>query len=70
MNTRIETTQNDEHHYETDYTIFIMIDRNPTQLPLATMQGHDENGYYSTGLTIYARPASSDHHNNNNNNSA
>ena len=59
MNARVETTQNDERYYETDYTIFIMIDGNPTQLPLATMQGYDDNGYYGTGLTIYARPVAS-----------
>lgn len=67
MNARVETTQSDESYYETDYTIFVTINGNPTQLPLATKQGHDENGYYGTGFTIYARPASSDHHNNNNN---
>ena len=40
-----------------------MIDGNPTQLPLATMQGYDENGYYGTGFTIYARLANSDRNN-------
>lgn len=63
MNARVETTHDDERHDETDYTIFVMIDGNPTQLPLATMQGYDENGYYGTGFTIYARPANSDHNN-------
>lgn len=63
MNARVETTNDDERYDETDYTIFVMIDGNPTQLPLATMQGYDENGYYGTGFTIYARPASS-HRNN------
>ena len=29
-----------------------MVDGNPTQLPLATMQGYDENGYYGTGFTL------------------
>lgn len=57
MNARVETTQNDEHYYDTDYTLFAMIDGNPSQLPLATMQGYDENGYYGTGFTIYVRPA-------------
>ena len=59
MNARVETTHDDERYYETDYTIFVMIDGNPTQLPLATMQGYDENGYYGTGFTIYVRPANS-----------
>lgn len=57
MNAHVETTHDDERYYETDYTIFVMIDGNPSQLPLATMQGYDENGYYGTGFTIYARPA-------------
>ena len=63
MNARAETTQNDESYYETDYTIFVMIDGNPSQLPLATMQGYDENGYYGTGFTIYVRPTISDNTN-------
>lgn len=63
MSTRVETTQSDERYYETNYTIFIMIDGNPTQLPLATMQGYDENGYYGTGFTIYACLANSDRNN-------
>lgn len=63
MNARVEATQNDESYYETDYTIFAMIDGNPSQLPLATMQGYDENGYYGTGFTIYVRPTISDNTN-------
>ena len=45
------------------YTIFVMIYGNPSQLPLATMQGYDENGYYGTGFTIYVRPTISDNTN-------
>lgn len=52
MNARVETTHDDERYYETDYTIFVMVDGNPTQLPPATMQGYDENGYYGTGFTL------------------
>lgn len=63
MNARVETTHSDERYYETDYTIFVMIDGNPSQLPLATMQGYDENGYYGTGFTIYVRPTISDNTN-------
>ena len=55
MNARIETTHDDEHYHETDYTIFITIHGNPSQLPLTTMQGHDENGYYGTGFTLTVR---------------
>lgn len=43
------------------YTIFVMVDGNPTQLPLATVRGSDGNGYYGTGFTLTAtvktRPA-------------
>ena len=63
MNAHVETTHSDERYDETDYTIFVMVDGNPSQLPLATMQGYDESGYYGTGFTIYARPANSDHNN-------
>lgn len=55
MNARVETTHDDERYYETDYTIFIMIDGNPSRLPLTTMQGYDENGYYGTGFTLTVR---------------
>lgn len=55
MNARAETTHDDERYYETDYTLFVMVDGNPTQLPLATMQGYDENGYYGTGFTLTVR---------------
>ena len=57
MNAHIETTQNDERYDETDYTIFVMIDGNPTQLPLARLQGGDDNGYYGTGFNLFNRPA-------------
>ena len=55
MNARVETTHDDERHYETDYTLFVMADGNPTQLPLATLRGDDENGYYGTGFTLTVR---------------
>ena len=55
MNARVETTHDDERYYETDYTLFVTINGNPTQLPLATMQGYDENGYYGTGFTLTVR---------------
>ena len=37
MNAHVETTHSDERYDETDYTIFVMVDGNETQLPLATM---------------------------------
>ena len=65
MNARVEYTRNEKDIRDgwEKYTIFVMIDGNETQLPLATMQGYDESGYYGTGFTIYARPANSDHNN-------
>lgn len=43
------------------YTLFVMVDGNPTQLPLATVRGDNGNGYYGTGFTLTAtiktRPA-------------
>ncbi len=36
------------------YTIFVMVDGNPHQLPLATIRGDDGNGYYGTGFTLTA----------------
>ena len=55
MNARVEATQSDERYDETGYTIFVMIDGNPTQLPLAIMQGYDESGYYGTGFALTVR---------------
>ena len=46
------------------YTIFVMVDGNPSQLPLTTVRGDDGNGYYGTGFTLTVRPANSDHNNN------
>ena len=45
------------------YTIFVMVDGNPSQLPLATVRGDDGNGYYGTGFTLTVRPANSDRNN-------
>lgn len=36
------------------YTIFVLVDGNPSQLPLATIRGDDGNGYYGTGFTLTA----------------
>lgn len=36
------------------YTIFVLVDGNPSQLPLATIRGNDGNGYYGTGFTLTA----------------
>lgn len=56
MNAHVEYSRDDNYADGWEvYTIFVMVEGNPTQLPLATMQGYDENGYYGTGFTIYAR---------------
>lgn len=47
------------------YTIFVMVDGNPHQLPLATIRGDDGNGYYGTGFTLTAtiqKPPTVDRH--------
>ena len=62
MNAHAETTHNDERHYETDYTLFVMVDGNPTQPPLATTQGHNENGYHGTGSTLTVHPGRRQQH--------
>lgn len=36
------------------YTLFVMVDGNPTQLPLATVRGDNGNGYYGNGFTLTA----------------
>ena len=45
------------------YTIFVMVDGNPSQLPLATVCGDDGNGYYGTGFTLTVRPVRRDNAN-------
>lgn len=39
------------------YTIFVMVDGNQTQLPLATLRSDDGPGAYGTGFTLTVRPA-------------
>lgn len=41
------------------YTIFVMVEGNPTQLPLATLRGDDGPGGYGTGFTLTVRPSAS-----------
>ena len=58
----IDEENNDEGAVDPHiYTLFVMVDGNPTQLPLATVRGDNGNGYYGTGFTLTAtvktRPA-------------
>ena len=56
MNAHVEYSRDDNYHdgYET-YTIFVMIDGNQTQLPLARLRGDDGPGAYGTGFTLTVR---------------
>lgn len=56
MNARVEYSQDDNYvdGYEV-YTIFVMIEGNQTQLPLATLRGDDGPGAYGTGFTLTVR---------------
>lgn len=55
MNAHVEYNQDDNYadSYEI-YTIFVMIDGNPTQLPLAILRDDDGPGAYGTGFTLTA----------------
>ena len=63
MNAHVENNQDDDGYLTNDadgwetYTIFVMIEGNQTQLPLATLRGDDGPGAYGTGFTLTARPA-------------
>lgn len=56
MNAHVEYSQDDNYAdgYEI-YTIFVMIDGNQTQLPLAILRGDDGPGAYGTGFALTAR---------------
>lgn len=56
MNAHVEYSQDDNYAdgYEI-YTIFVMIEGNHTQLPLAILRGDDGPGAYGTGFTLTAR---------------
>lgn len=56
MNANVEYAQDDNYHdgYEV-YTIFVMVDGNQTQLPLARLRGDDGPGAYGTGFTLTVR---------------
>ena len=41
------------------YTLFVMVDGNPTQLPLATIRGDDGAGGYGTGFRVFANVVTS-----------
>ena len=44
----------DDEEAPSVYTLFVMVDGNPTQLPLATVRGDNGNGYYGNGFTLTA----------------
>lgn len=56
MNAHVEYSQDDNYvgGYEI-YTIFVMVDGNQTQLPLARLRGDGGPGGYGTGFTLTVR---------------
>lgn len=62
MNAHVEYSRDDNYADGWEvYTIFVMVEGNQTQLPLATLRGDDGPGAYGTGFTLTVRPASGDH---------
>lgn len=61
MNAHVEYSRDDNYADGWEvHTIFVMVEGNHTQLPLATMRGDDGPGAYGTDFTLTARPATSD----------
>lgn len=61
MNAHVEYSRDDNYADGWEvYTIFVMVDGNQTQLPLATLRGDDGPGAYGTGFTLTVRPANND----------
>ena len=61
MNAHVEYSRDDNYSDGWEvYTIFVMVDGNQTQLPLATLRGDDGPGAYGTGFTLTVRPANND----------
>lgn len=55
MSAHVEYSQDDNYSAGCEiYTIFVMVDGNPHQLPLATIRGDDGPGGYGTGFTLTA----------------
>lgn len=57
MNAHVKYEWDENAEIRETYTIFVMVEGNPTQLPLATLRGDDGPGGYGTGFTLTARPA-------------
>ena len=55
MSAHVEHSQDNNYSAGCEiYTIFVMVDGNPHQLPLATIRGDDGPGGYGTGFTLTA----------------
>lgn len=55
MSAHVEHSQDNNYSAGCEiYTIFVMVDGNPHQLPLATIRGADGPGGYGTGFTLTA----------------
>lgn len=57
MNAHVKYEWDENAEIRETYTIFVMVEGNPTQLPLATLRGDDGPGGYGTGFTLTVRPA-------------
>ena len=58
MNAHVEYSRDDNYADGWEvYTIFVMVEGNHAQLPLARLRGDDGPGAYGTGFTLTARPA-------------
>ena len=56
MNAHVEYSQDNNYADGREaYTIFVMIDGNHTQLPLARLRGDDGPGAYGAGFTLTVR---------------
>lgn len=61
MNAHVKYEWDEDAEMRETYTIFVMVEGNTSQLPLATLRGDDGPGGYGTGFTLTVRPASCDH---------
>ena len=56
MNANVEHAQDDNYHDGHEaYTIFVTVDGNQTQLPLARLRGDNGPDAYGTGFTLTVR---------------
>lgn len=59
MSAHVKYEWDEDAEMRETYTIFVMVEGNQTQLPLASVRGDDGPGGYGTGFTLTARPNTS-----------